>query len=356
MANVIYPETYQRLLDFAALANLDLGRMLSAGCIMDADYHDGLLAATVGPLAAMALLGVSYTVAVRRNLGSEGGLHAVRRKHHNALIFVTFFVYSSVSSAVFRAFACDKLDDGNAYLRADYRIECDSPRHKAFQIYAGLMIVVYPVGIPLFYALILFHEHKTLVKGLGHEAQSRGESTSTLRRPYRPSVFYYEVVECSRRVLLTGAVVFIYPNTASQIAVTIVIAFTFVLVSEGLRPYVSRWDSWVSRAGHVIVFLSMYVALLLRVDVSSESQRDQNIFAGILVAAHAIMVLAVVVETMSLVYSLRTKETPLPAVRDRSVRSLHFPDDSSRPEHRPGAQGEVELVRAVGVTGKPIGN
>lgn len=329
VANVVYPDVYRHLLDFAALVNFDVGRMLSAGCIIDVDFHHGLLAATVAPLAVITLLGMTYAVAVRRNIGSERALQAIRRKHQSAVIVVTFFVYSSVSSAVFRTFACDELDDGNVYLRADYRIECDSSKHHAFQIYAGFMILVYPVGIPVLYALILFHEHKMMTKGSGYEAHPRHEPTSNLRKPYRRSVFYYEVVECCRRVLLTGAVVFIYPNTAAQISVTIVIAFTFFLVSESLRPYVSRWDSWVSRTGHVIVFLSMYVALLLKVDVSGERARDQNMFAGFLVAAHTVAIVAVIAETIALVFSLRTQETSLPSSRSFRARSFRISVDSS---------------------------
>lgn len=314
MTNVTYPEAYQRLLDVVALFNFDIGWVLSVGCFMDATFHDRLLVATIGPIVALTLVGITYKVAVERNRQSEGALCAVYRKHLGAVVLLTFFMYSSVSSAIFRTFACDELDDGTVYLRADYRIRCDSPRHKAFQMYAGFMIVVYPVGIPLFYAILLFRERKVLAQGIDN-VNPREPYISTVRKPYRPSVFYYEVVECSRRILLTGVVVFIYPNTAAQIAVAILIAFTFVLVSEGLSPYASKWNTWVARAGHVIVFLSMYVALLFKVDVSNESQRDKNIFAGILVAGHATMVLLVVVEIIALVGSVRSRNARLPVSR-----------------------------------------
>ena len=120
-------------------------------------------------------------------------------------------------------------------------------------------------------------------------------STSGLRKPYTPKVFYYKVIECSRRILLAGVVVFIYPYTAAQIAVTLMIAFAFV-ISEALSPYSSPWDTWISRMGHVVVFFSMYAALLLKVDVSDERIGSQRVFEAVLVAVHACMMLAVVVE------------------------------------------------------------
>lgn len=42
-----------------------------------------------------------------------------------------------------QTFTCDELEDvGQRYLRADYGIDCDSSKHKAFQLYAGVMILV----------------------------------------------------------------------------------------------------------------------------------------------------------------------------------------------------------------------
>lgn len=307
MAHVVYPETYQSLLDVVVLANLDMGWMLWAGCIINADFHDVLLMETVGPLVAFALLGTTYTVAIKRNRASEGTLHAVRRKHLGTVVLFTFVIYSSVSSAVFRTFACDELDDGSVYLRTDYRIECDSFRHSVFEIYAGLMVFVYPIGIPLFYAILLCRESNTLMEGRDQE-MARNDSTSMLRKPYSPSVPYYEMVECSRRMLLTGVVVLLYPDTTAQRAVSTVIAFAFVVVSEVLSPYTSGWDTWVSRAGHGIVFLSMYVAFLVKFDVTNETQPDQNILVGILIGGHAIMVLLVIVQSTALLRLLKTAQ------------------------------------------------
>ena len=59
-------------------------------------------------------------------------------------------------------------------------------------------------------------------------------------------MIYFEVIECARRVLLVGVVVFFNPNTASQVAVTLVLAFIFVVLSESLDPYVSKWDTWLT--------------------------------------------------------------------------------------------------------------
>ena len=136
------------------------------------------------------------------------------------------------------------------------------------------MIVLYPVGIPVIYAIILYKHRQVLKDGMHHRFEQQSadlEVATDLWTPYTPERYYYEVVECARRVTLTGVVVFNYPNTAAQMAVTLVLVFVFVMVSESLAPYSSRQDSWLSRVAHIVVFLSMYQALVVKVDVSDES-------------------------------------------------------------------------------------
>ncbi|CAN0000660.1 unnamed protein product, partial [Laminaria digitata] len=315
--NVTYPDVYQDFLDGLDVFNFDLGWVLSAGCVFDIGFHDRLLVSTISPVTALLFLACTYAAASLQN---------VRHKHVSMVLLLTFFVYSSVSATLFKAFACEELDGGKNYLRSDYRVECDSSKHRGFQVYAGCMILVYTVGIPALYFGLLFRDREVLrLKEADRgEDPPRITSTSGLWKPYKPSAFYYEVVECGRRILLAGVVVFIYPNTAAQVAVTLMVAFAFILISEVLVPYESRWDTWISRMGHVVVFVSMYVALLLKVDVSDERAGSQKVFEAVLVAVHACMLLAVLVEAVVLSCSLKAGQQQLetPSPRFRPVKAL----------------------------------
>lgn len=62
-----------------------------------------------------------------------------------------------------------------------------------------------------------------------------------------PSIFLYEVVECGRRIMLTGALVFIQPNTTEQAGVACTIAFVSVLGFELLRPHIDNINLWLYR-------------------------------------------------------------------------------------------------------------
>ena len=316
MANVTFPDVYQRLLDAVDMLNFEVTWVLSAGCMFSFDFHDKLLVVTLGPIVLLSLLGISYATAVSRPCGSENALKNIRDKHVSVVLLITFLVYSSVSSIVFQMFACEVLDDDKNYLlRADYRIECDSSKHKILQIYAGVIILLYPVGIPLLYAGLLYGDRNVLGNAEDRKVSVRVKSTSELWKPYKPSQFYYEVVECVRRISLTGVVVFIYPSSLAQIAVTLVVAIAFALLSEALAPYDVGWDHWINRTGHVIVFMSMYMALLLKVEVSREHASSQRILASVLVAAQVWMVLAVAIESMVMTLSVTLEESVGPRRR-----------------------------------------
>lgn len=292
---------------------------------MMVDFHDRLLAATMTPLIVLCLLGCTFLVATWRNSASQEALNIVRRKHASAGLLVPFLVYSSVSSTVFRTFACDSLDDGGEYLRADYTILCDSAKHVAFEAYAGFMIAVYPVGIPLLYTFLLFRNRSVLRNGgrRADETSLEVQTTADLWKQYKPTRFYYEVIECARRIALTGIIVFTFDNTAAQVATTLVFAFVFIMVLEWLDPYASDMDAWLARVGHVVVFMSMFQALLIKVDVSRERDSSQETFGGVLIAAHICMVLAVIAEAVFIVRASLcgsaaekcVREDPMPAHR-----------------------------------------
>ncbi|CAM9586557.1 unnamed protein product, partial [Laminaria digitata] len=162
------------------------------------------------------------------------------------------------------------------------------------------MLALYTVGIPLYYATLLIRNRDVLTDEVGREANVRVKSTTDLWNPYKPDLFYYEVIECCRRIRLAGVVVFIYPNTAAQIAATLLLVVLFIFVSEALAPYSCRQDAWVNRTGNVIILLNMYVALLPKLDMSNEEASSQRIFSNILVSAHACMISAVVIEAVAL--------------------------------------------------------
>lgn len=336
MADVTFPSIYRDFLSVIDVVNLDLTWIVRFGCHFDTNFYHRLLVVTLAPIVLLGMLAVTYWIANRRY--GHDKLHAaeVRRKHVSAVVLVTFLVYSSASTAVFQTFACDALDDGHSYLRADYSLKCHrvsgetDNRHLAFMVYAGLMILVYPVGIPTLYGFALFSswrrrwrrravldgsrravgvelsvvglEREDLPSDLDRSARVQDMVVTDLCKPYKSDRFYYEVVECIRRVVLTGAVVFIFPDSVAQVSITFLLALVFYSVAEVLQPYECPRDCWISRLGYLVVLLSMFVALLLKADTSDETVVGGYFLSVVLVVTHALMILAIVAQSMLSMY------------------------------------------------------
>lgn len=271
---------------------------------MDTDFYDHLLFATIVPPLVLLLLAGSYCIGKNRNGSSESAINVVRNKHQSAALYLAFVVYSPVSYKIFQAFACDELDEEGAYLRADYSLSCMTPRHSAYEVYALIMVCVYPVGIPAVFAWLLARRRHDLVKP-DREAMTHLQPLKGLWGAYRPSRYYYEVVECGRRIVLTGIAAFVLPNSTAQIAIVLLAAFVFEFISESVSPFDKEVDTILYRWGNGIIVASLYIALLMKMEVGNESMEAVSAFSVVLIVANVAMAATVLLQTVLLINASR---------------------------------------------------
>ena len=300
----MYPEVYKAFVSKLTPINLDLDVVLSYSCILSSDFYDQLLLATIAPALAIVTFTGSYLFAKKRNGSSDDAKRTVLYKHQAAVLYLAFFIYSPVSYKIFQTFSCDKLDDGNSYLRADYSLSCWTPRHQWYKAYALIMVCVYPIGIAAVFAYLLHRYRHDLVKphrgSVLHLTPLQG-----LWAAYKPSRFYYEVVECGRRISLTAIAAFVPSNSAAQISLVLMFAVVFVFISEAISPFEKKSDMNLYRWGNAIIVTSMYVAFLGKVDVGYDTAPAMLTFSGVLILANVFMVVTVLIQTAFLVKALR---------------------------------------------------
>ena len=333
VVNVQYPPAYETFLATLSVVNLNLGSILSLSCVVETHFYVWLVLATIAPIAVLCALAVTYQVAIVRNSHSIHAMRVARNKHISVGLFLLFVVYPSVSHTIFQTFVCDPLDSGDSYLRADYDLVCWTTTHVTFMTYAGIMVLVFPVGIPAVFAWMLFI-NRDGIKSVqntttnGNRVPPESEVIKDLWAPYKPSRYYYEVIECGRRIALTGLVVFIYPGSTAQVAIEALLAFVFYSLSEIISPFAEPLDAWLYRSGTWVIFLSMYLAMLLKMDATDEDSHSQNVFAGLLIAAHGGMILVVIAN--ALLYALKGY---------REVRAIEIPMMAQHPSQRSGSRG-----------------
>jgi hypothetical protein len=282
------PNIYRKFLSWTDVFNLNLGWLLSLGCLTQIDFYQKLLITTLGPFVAAIVLICTHTAVRYKNevqaiteYSSQrvaaptrtSRLEKALAKHYLVFLAMTFLIYSAVSTTVFQTFACDRIDEDiktavtTRYLRADYSIQCDTHEHKIYKAYAAIMIIIYPLGIPALYAWLLWsNKHKlsskndASVRMLNRHRDVSLRPTRFLWRTYTPQMYYWEVVECMRRLLLTGAIVFIKPGTRAQVTVACILAMVSLTIALHCRPHADSLDGRIYTVGAMIIFLSMFLS------------------------------------------------------------------------------------------------
>jgi hypothetical protein len=90
---------------------------------------------------------------------------------------------TQVSTTVFQTFQYDeRLNDGTAYLVADYSIQKDDPVHQDYVIYAALMVVVYCFGIPAASWFALYSKREQ-IKKLQEELAPNADGVAANKSP-----------------------------------------------------------------------------------------------------------------------------------------------------------------------------
>ena len=161
-------------------------QMISFGCVSSGfNYHAQLTVMTLIPFGVCTLLFI----------GGRALWNKKRGICETIILVVTYTVLPTVSTIVFGAFPCDELDTQESYLIADYSINCGDTGYTFYSVYAGLMVLLYPIGIPLLYTLLLWKKREHIKK----EEKEREKDEELfgmefLYDNYKPECWYYEIV------------------------------------------------------------------------------------------------------------------------------------------------------------------
>ncbi|KAK7254119.1 hypothetical protein SO694_00008254 [Aureococcus anophagefferens] len=136
------------------------------GLCREADHVDELVGTTLWPLAASGAILVAHAAKTRRAAAAR----ARARLSMGLFLLLAYVVVASCAAVAFATFDCDDhfaRSDGEprsspyldaSFLRIDYRVDCASKRYARARAYAGLMIAVYPVGVPLLCFVLLWRK------------------------------------------------------------------------------------------------------------------------------------------------------------------------------------------------------
>ena len=123
----------------------------------------------------------------------------------------------------------DDKSDSIFLLRADYSIQCFTPRHSLYWLMASIL-ALYPVGFPLL-ALFLTYKYR---ESQEYEAISFG--LRVFFENYRNEFWFWEITEMYRKLILTSLIFLFGSKSLSQIGITVLTVSIFGVVYSLFRP------------------------------------------------------------------------------------------------------------------------
>ena len=171
------PAELSAWLSFSEVLSFDLGSFIFPSWTCVGGLTTRIVFSGMWPLVAM--LTVALALVGREVLQGRPVQRALSHSLQVA-IFISFCVLPSVTRSLFLAFQCENFkvhDDtmmSKSYLTASLDVECNTGQHTSIIAIALLFIVIWPVAMPLLYALLLFrcrsdiqsHNHTALSKAI----------------------------------------------------------------------------------------------------------------------------------------------------------------------------------------------
>ena len=304
---ISYPPFYTEILSsLSSVVDVNLIQTVPFGCMVALRFAHQLFFRTVWPLTLIGLL-----LLLSRAMHNRA--KALTDQCATIAFIIIFLVYPGCSQALFTYLNCDALDgdgeDGTAYMRVDLAVDCATPLYTNWHVRSGKkpallpvpmlsersrvlsipdhgrgrlyflvapMLLVYPVGVPMFYTL-LFYKHRHALREMQRaemrsvveakratllekkqwrdsavamskssadaheEAFAIKESLPPMVRKlmvgYHLKCYWFEVFECIRKILLIGIPVLFRPGSTIQLVLGLIISFvTFGMYAAKTTP------------------------------------------------------------------------------------------------------------------------
>ena len=321
-----FPPIYSTVISFlSGVFSLDFISFMPIGCIFPSSHYALLLSYTLVPLSFSTFLICRY-FKLRKETDEKS--ISLRNKLFELFLAITFLLLPSISVKIFTTFACQDFDDGTSFLLVDYSLDCQSDQHTFFEAYAGLMVCVYPIGVPTMYFFLLFRTRQQLKAGqvekeeqvskkqaLEEALQGREESEeedptlkalSFLYDSYQPKYWWFEIFETMRKLALTGFLVFIAPGTTAQVVVSLLMSITALAVYLRTDPFVDGFNNSLALVANSQLVLTLVGALAINVNMDDADLKDQASFDAFLTALQFVPVL--LLSGFSFVMTKRARE------------------------------------------------
>ena len=161
-------------------------------------------------------------------------------------------------------------------LRADYSIQCFTPRHSLYWLMASIL-ALYPVGFPLL-ALFLTYKYRE-----SHENEAVSFGLRVFFENYKKKFWFWEVIEMYRKLILISLIFLFGSKSLPQIGLTVLTVSVFGVLYTVFRPIKDKFEDSLQTFVLWIIFFDVCLgAVYTNWDESQGEGKNDSIFVNVL--------------------------------------------------------------------------
>ena len=337
--NIPWPASllaFMKLMEFSAFDIYavmgDLACRMQTSFFQKFTYHMILLPAVL--VVVLVVYAFSKVCKCRKGYTAESS----KTQLLSIVSLLCFSLYTGIATRIFRLYKCRTIQ-GSKYLTADYTIKCTGVEYENFALVGAVCIVVFVIGIPGSQAVLLYYNRHHLheIDGMSHTDKVRQYQVEkmygSIYLHYIPECYYYDILDMTRRLALTGGLIMMGEEGVAQMFLGIIICAGWLSLLIHKKPYVSMWDNALAMtlAAHLMVTMVSGMALKLYALTPNQDEYQKNGFAAMLM----------IISVLSVIMGLFSIFAGMPCLRKFLEKQL------ARRSTKTNENSRVEMTKVV---------
>ena len=315
-----WPDSLQLISKYSEIFQLNILQMAPIHCLspgLHVNAFENLFAIMTINAAVICFSVVAYKVRkviILRNRNLESQQKSIKVSQTKQLMYrnLFFFLYVTYLSTCAKTasvlpLACRELcrDENEElcfkYLKADYSTGCHDQRYKHLVIVAYIS-TAYVIALPVATFIALWKLSRVIFCSDDTET-TNGKGSSTrmimglrfLVENYKPRSWYWELVEMSRKIIVTSGLILVEQESRSYVGLTLVIAGMYGTLFAGIRPIQDVLENRLMATSLAVTVFNLGIGSVSRIPkenlpVSMDPFMDTVLFNTMVFVANALVV------------------------------------------------------------------
>lgn len=319
--NINLSSLMQKIREIFQIFNINIFSFVPLACYYPFTFLDAMFYSTLIPIVVVILIMAIYqyqvwvaTRSIRLSSKHLGVKKHLFNRYFTLFLIFTYIILPQLTSTICQSLVCIDVDEGNESslppseryrLAQDLSISCSTMYYQRMRLWAIVMVIVYPVGIPALYIYLMYRyrselsnrqvlrrlarlqdspnltsrrlnhsydQYKQLLPTTQEEALQPDKSSPNsiiagfafIYLSYKPQYFYWDIVDLSRRLVFGSYLTLVGTNGSSQqLVVGIGIAIGYLRAQLKYNPYAETSENILAEGGQWQVLITFLIIWFL---------------------------------------------------------------------------------------------